>query len=736
MHHERLRSSSPDFQPGFDLSAHSGLVRAQLARILESSGFVHSERMRQFLRFVVERSLERESGRLKESVIGVEVFGRAPDYDPKVEPIVRIEARRLREKLQEYYEKQGSQDPVVIQLPKGGYVPTFEMRPVPVAPAVLEMPRPHDAQSPVVLLRPASRTRWLVGLGLSAALCVAAAVFIARRSASNPVPRLVPLTSLPGSALRPSISPDGKRVAFVWDGGSDNFDIYVKLINTGDPLRLTTNPEVETDPAWSPDGTRIAFRRILSDRAEIIVVPELGGTERRVAVHTVGGHHDPVDPAIRRYGPAWFPDGRQIAIMDSTGDQPPGIHLVDVESGEKRRLTTPGRRDEWDSDAAFSPRGDRLAFVRWRAGASGSGNLYVQSVKGGEPKRLTFDHHWISGVTWTPDGQRIIFASNRDSDFRLWQIGLNGEPPKPVAGAGGRVLHPSVSPDGKRLAFSEQVSSTRIWRVPLGGANRALEPFSFSSRRDNSPMYSPDGKRVAFISDRAGPAEIWVCDATGAHASAVASLGGFVPGTPRWSPNSVDIVFDSRHEGFGAVYVVSADGGRPRRLTSENSNAMMPSWSSDGRFVYFASDRTGSWQVWKQPVAGGDAIQITKKGGREAQETPDGTFVYYSGLGNLGLWRASAGGDDEAPVHEFANIRHWRHWQVTGSGIYYLSGEKAPWTISFFDFATRQSSPIFTTAERPVLGTPGLSISPDGQFMLFSQVHREGSDIMLLENFE
>src|SRR5262249_21062139 len=200
LHRERLRSSSPDFQPGFDLSAHSDLVRAQLARILESSGFVHSERMRQFLRFVVERSLEREIGRLKESVIGVEVFGRAPDYDPKVEPIVRIEARRLREKLQEYYEKQGSQDPVVMQLPKGGYVPTFEMRPVPVAPAVLEMPRPHDAQSPVVLLRPASRTRWLVGLGLAAALCVAAAVFIARRSASTPVPRLVPLTSLPGSA--------------------------------------------------------------------------------------------------------------------------------------------------------------------------------------------------------------------------------------------------------------------------------------------------------------------------------------------------------------------------------------------------------------------------------------------------------------------------------------------------------------------------------------------------------
>src|SRR5204863_6822573 len=99
-------------------------------------------------------------GYVKESVIGVEVFGRSPGYDPRIEPIVRIEARRLREKLQAYYEKQGSQDPVVIQLPKGGYVPTFDMRPVPVAPAVLEMPGLPDSRSPVVPLRLTSWTRW------------------------------------------------------------------------------------------------------------------------------------------------------------------------------------------------------------------------------------------------------------------------------------------------------------------------------------------------------------------------------------------------------------------------------------------------------------------------------------------------------------------------------------------------------------------------------------------------
>jgi len=216
---------------------------------------------------------------------------------------------------------------------------------------------------------------------------------------------------------------------------------------------------------------------------------------------------------------------------------------------------------------------------------------------------------------------------------------MDGGAPTPVAGAERGVRHPSLSPDGKRLAFSQQVYSTRIWRVPLAEGSRTPEPFTSSSRRDDSPLYSPDGKRVVFISDRAGHEEIWVCDATGAHASAVASLKGFVPGTPRSSPNSVDIVFDSRHEGFGAVYVVAADGGRPRRLTPVSSNAMMPSWSSDGRFVYITSDRSGSWQVWKQPLGDGAAVQITQKGGREAQESPDGKFLYYGRNGELGKYR-------------------------------------------------------------------------------------------------
>src|SRR2546429_3538421 len=100
-------------------------VRRQLERVLESPGFSRNERMSRFLRFVVEGHLDHKDHELKESVIAIEVFGRRPDFDCRLDPVVRTEAARLRARLNEYYIKEGKADALVIELPKGGYVPHF-----------------------------------------------------------------------------------------------------------------------------------------------------------------------------------------------------------------------------------------------------------------------------------------------------------------------------------------------------------------------------------------------------------------------------------------------------------------------------------------------------------------------------------------------------------------------------------------------------------------------------------
>src|SRR5213594_1108837 len=104
------------------------LVRQQLVRILSSAGFTRNERLSRFVRFIVERHLEGRNRELKESVLGVEVFDRKPDYDPRQDSIVRTEAARLRVRLAEYYEADGRNDPLIIELPKGGYVPVLRER--------------------------------------------------------------------------------------------------------------------------------------------------------------------------------------------------------------------------------------------------------------------------------------------------------------------------------------------------------------------------------------------------------------------------------------------------------------------------------------------------------------------------------------------------------------------------------------------------------------------------------
>ena len=105
-------------------------VREELERVLSSACFARSEGLSRLLRFLVERQLEGRGIELKESLIGVEVYGRSPDYDPKLDSTVRSEVARLRARLSKYYSTEGVRDPLVIELPKGGYIPGFRRQPM------------------------------------------------------------------------------------------------------------------------------------------------------------------------------------------------------------------------------------------------------------------------------------------------------------------------------------------------------------------------------------------------------------------------------------------------------------------------------------------------------------------------------------------------------------------------------------------------------------------------------
>jgi len=161
----------------------------------------------------------------------------------------------------------------------------------------------------------------------------------------------------------------------------------------------------------------------------------------------------------------------------------------------------------------------------------------------------------------------------------------------------------------------------------------------------------------------------------------------------------------------------------------------VPSWSRDGRWIYFASNRTGAWQIWKMSSTGGPAEQVTRHGGFAAFESPDGRFLYYAkGLTAPGLWRIPTNGGEEVEIISSLEAGYWGYWVVVENGIYYLDTTAKP-GINFFDLATHRIRRLFDLENRPAREAPGLAISPDKKTILYTQLDALNSDILLVENF-
>ncbi len=525
----------------------------------------------------------------------------------------------------------------------------------------------------------------------------------------------------------------------------------MKQIGLEPPFPLTETPEQEYCPAWSPDGMFIAFLRKLSDKeVALILMPQRGGRERVLVKLNVS-----IPSWLGLYGPslAWTPDSKWIVAPElEAGNKLWSLHLVSVATGEKKRLTNPPQYAERgeayrDTSPAFSPDGRTLVFSRMPPGwitnlwllrlAEGYGPL-------GEPERLASANPHNIGAAWTPDGREIVFSSSpkagyAPSDCGLWRVTASASAaPSRLAFAQDNARAPAISRLGNRLAYSVERTDTNIWRVDLQGPDRKPGvPFKFisSTRQEINPGFSPDGKRVAFASERSGAREIWLCDGDGLNPVSLSCAGVRM----KWSPDSQSIVFDNKPMGHipeekRGVYVVSANGGVPRLLTTEGD---WPSWSRDGKSIYFRSGRSGTEQIWKMPAGGGQATQISndKEGVDYPQPSVDGKFIYYGKgwPGPSSVWRLPVEGGEATKVLD--GIVHPEGvWTVGPEGIYFFvrPDEKGYSDLCFYDFATGKIRKILTV-ERPL--TWYIDVSSDGRTILYTQVDEAGSDLMLVENF-
>ena len=175
-----------------------------------------------------------------------------------------------------------------------------------------------------------------------------------------------------------------------------------------------------------------------------------------------------------------------------------------------------------------------------------------------------------------------------------------------------------------------------------------------------------------------------------------------------------------------------SSGGKPIRLTTDSAYDAAPSWSRDGKWVYFASKRTGQHEVWKVSAGGGEAVQVTRNGGGTAFESPDGMSIYYTkGDYSGSLWKMPVSGGEESQVLSSVD---GRAFSLVNDGIYFIPapGADGKSSIQFLSFATAKVKMVAPISRSPA---EGLSVSPDGRSILFSQFDEAGSDLMLVENF-
>jgi serine/threonine protein kinase len=455
------------------------------------------------------------------------------------------------------------------------------------------------------------------------------------RSRGTPAPqfKLTQLTRDAGLSGKPTLSPDGKLVAYASDrAGKDNLDIWLQQIGGSEPVQLTRNEANEYAPDFSPDGTRIVFR---SDRAGggIYVIPALGGSERLLAKEG--------------QSPRFSPDGQWVAYYVGFSRRAAKIYLVPATGGAPRQFETDV---PWAMSPVWSPDGKRLLFLGntdptgsnartadwWSAPVAGG-----KAVKSGAAEALgkvgvLFDSVDPVPAAWLV-GDRVIFSALLGDSENLWEAKISPDrwqvsfsPHRLTSGT--RESEPAVAGSG-RIAFSTARTSTDIWSIPLqanaGKVAGELQQVTQGAGAGNAfPTVSATGKAMVYVTSRLGRTSVWMRDLTsGSENPLVATHWRDYRGII--SPDGGRVAF-TRLFDSGAIdlYVIPSGGGAEEKVADGVGGVM--GWSSDSRRILYLWGRPFGFRTIDVTThAEVDFLKHPKHNVDNARFSPDDRWVCF-----------------------------------------------------------------------------------------------------------
>lgn len=617
--------------------------------------------------------------------------------------------------------------------------------------------------------------KWLLLVGVLLGLVVLLSLVtwsdLGVSSSSEAPSPSTPFTSFPGEEFDPALSTSGRQVAFAWRNVDSLYqNIYLLQQGAGRPLQLSEDSTVDWSPTWSPDERYVAYARDVRGEHQIYIVPSIGGQGRSV-----------VQLADRRIQDvAWSPDTSRNTLVVSAqrrSHQAYALTAIDSETDSTWGLTTPPLWSTGDSAPVFSPDGSQIAFVRGTV--EGIENIFVMPADGGEPSQVTTDSTTIYGLTWRHDGNRLLYSARRDGVSGLWTISVDGGEPELVRSATEGTLFSQPTLSSTNLVYTQESADLDVWK--LSRTNRRApfeaEPLFSSTQVDTHPSISPDGEQVAFVSERSGAPEVWIAQSNGSGLTKVTSLDGPQIHSIAWSPDGTELCFVARNKGQTDLFTVPVSGDQVTRLTQTEAHELVPRWSRDGRRIYYASNRTGQWEVWRRHVSPDtdDPQQVTVGGAVAAQESSTASTLYFVRPDTAGIWAmpldttrlplrtrprgqvftadSLLGIRDASPaldttsrdttaanpvsaeqvVSQFdPQERH--NWWVESDGIYFLRHRRFnAMVLTFYNFQTEETVPLYAFANL----RPGQHVAagPDGNWFAYTHVADRASDLMLVEDF-
>lgn len=604
-------------------------------------------------------------------------------------------------------------------------------------------PRAEESR-PVEAVR---RRRVTAGMTVAAILSIVLIacvwIWLANRPVIPSVTQVSYVTNYAGNEREPSFSPDGRQIAFSWDGETgDNRDIYITLVGEQHPIRLTNDPALDAFPAWSPDGKHIAFVRFRNDfEADLMLIPALGGSERVLYSirlgYEIGGTRYEISGSHRML--AWSPDGKQLAFtneVDHSGHY--ALFLLSLDSGVVRPLLRNQMDGIGDTAPAFSADSHWLAYVH--LDQTHISRIFLQRLSSdlqpeGSPQVVRGAGRFPLAPVWAGNGKRLFFVDR--SKILAAEVGGMA---RPVYATGSRLDGLTIGGPEPRLVTAIAQDDSDLWIMALhesglvpGGAPRHILP---STANEVYPRFSPDGRNLAFLSNRSGHPELWVADENGGNPRQLTHLSVDSGGQPNWSPDGKSVAWWARIPDEPQIYVIRLQDGTARQLTRDKLLYFDPSWSEDGRTIYVQGVKPGSSSIFSLPAEGGIPQRLWRVDPVVFPvEVPGRHLLVYSKEDQFGLFAHSLVGDAaKNPELRLAEdyLPPMGGICPFNDGIYYVgySSDGLPKAFRFYSFESRKSVDI---APAPPNLQLGLAVSPDRTKLVYAVEKQGAQDLIQLE---